>query len=128
MELGRAGRGISWCLSTEQCGQESMVFNSVSGRKQFCVGPAVLQPTKQAIFIDTLRIFFSKSRDLRENVTGHERVQKKNPEAVCLPHLSAERVLQDALAVSPSFKPCAPSLLLQSLKTVSSRIPLNTDI
>lgn len=54
-----------------------MVFDSVSGGKQFCVGPAVLQHTKQAIFIDILSIFFSKSKALRENVTGYERVQKK---------------------------------------------------
>lgn len=55
--------------------------------------------------------------------------KKKNPEAVYLAHLLAGRVLQDALAVSPSFKPCAPqALLLQSLRTASAGIPLNTDI
>lgn len=37
-----------------------------------------------------------------------EEFRKKNPEAVYLAHLLAGRVLQDALAVSPSFKPCAP--------------------
>lgn len=59
-----------------------------------------------------------------------KRVQKKkNPEAVYLAHLLAGRVLQDALAVSPSFKPCAPPApLLRSLRTASAGIALNTDI
>lgn len=128
MELGRAGRGISWCLSTEQCGQESMVFNSVSGRKQFCVGPAVLQHTKQAIFIDTLSIFFSKSRDLRENVTGHERVQKKIQKLCASLTSQLKECFRMPLPCLHHLSHVPPSLLLQSLRTASSRIPLNTDI
>lgn len=62
MELGRAGRGSPGAYQWNNAAQGSMVFNSVSGRKQFSVGSTVLQHTKQDVFIDTLHIFFSKKK------------------------------------------------------------------
>ena len=76
MGLGRAGRGLPGAYQWNNAASGSMVFSSVSGRKQFFVGSTVLQHTKQDIFIDTLSIFFSENRVPGGNVTGHEGKKK----------------------------------------------------
>lgn len=64
-ELGRAGRGLPGAYQWNNAASSSMVFNSVSERKQVFVGSTVLQHTKQDIFIDTLSVFSSEKQSSR---------------------------------------------------------------
>lgn len=107
MELGRAGRGSPGAYQWNNAAQGSMVFNSVSGRKQFSVGSTVLQHTKQDVFIDTLHIFFSKKKKrVPEGKMLLAMKKKKNPEKsrfhLCLPLVLAGSV-SGRFAISVSF-------------------------
>lgn len=105
-ELGRAGRGSPCAYQRNNAASGSMVFNSVSERKQVFVGSTVLQHTKQDIFIDTLSIFFSEKQSSRGKCywPWGKKIQK-NPD-LCLPLILAGSV-SGRFAVSISF--CLPA-------------------